>query len=79
HKNDNCYAEQKNNAFARNYAGCWRYDTGEEPAALNRVCQFLCPLVNFFMPDKKLLAKTRAGSKFIKTYGKELKTPCRRL
>jgi hypothetical protein len=79
HKNDNCYAEQKNNAFVRNYVGYWRYDTEKELAALNRVYEFLCPLVNFFIPNKKLLSKTREGSKIIKIYDKELKTPYRRL
>jgi hypothetical protein len=79
HKNDNCYGEQKNNAFVRNYVGYWHYDTEEELAALNRVYEFLCPLVNFFRPNKKLLGKTRAGSKIIKTYDRELKTPYHRL
>jgi hypothetical protein len=60
-------------------AGCRPYGTDAELAALNRVCEFLCPLVNYFRPNKKLLGKTRAGSKIIKTYDKELKTPCHRL
>jgi hypothetical protein len=72
-------AEQKNNAFVRNYVGYWRYDTREELDALNRVYRSLCPLVNFFIPNKKLLRKTRAGSKIIKVYDKTLKTPYQRL
>jgi hypothetical protein len=56
----------------RNYAGYRRYGTEEELAAL-------CPLVNFFIPNKKLPGTTRVGSKIIKAYGKELKTPCHRL
>jgi hypothetical protein len=79
HKNDNCYAEQKNNAFVRNYVGYWRYDTQEELDALNRVYQFLCPLVNFFIPNKKLVSKSRVGSKIVKVYDKTLKTPYQRL
>jgi hypothetical protein len=67
----------------RNYAairrGYWRYDTDAELAALNRVYESLCPLVNFFIPNKKLPGKTRSGSKIIKTYDKELKTPYHRL
>jgi hypothetical protein len=79
HKNDNCFAEQKNNAFVRNYVGFLRYDTLKECDALNRVYEFLCPLVNYFIPNKKLLQKTKVGSKVVKVYDKELKTPYRRL
>jgi hypothetical protein len=72
-------AEQKNNAFVRNYVGYWRYDTREECDALNHVYRFLCPLANFFIPNRKLLRKTRVGSKTVKVYDKALKTPCQRL
>jgi hypothetical protein len=63
HKNDDCFAEQKNNAFVRNYVGYRRYDTREELDALTCVYRFLCPLANFFIPTRKLLHKTRVGSK----------------
>ena len=79
HKNDNCYAEQKNNAFVRNVVGYWRYDTQAELDALNLVYHYLCPLVNFFCPNKKLLNKKRDGAKIIKTYATVLKTPYQRL
>jgi hypothetical protein len=78
HKNDNCYAEQKNNAFVRNYVGYSRFDTDRELAALTKVYTSLCPLINFFIPNKKLLSKTTAGSKTIKVYDKP-KTPYLRL
>jgi hypothetical protein len=78
-KKNNGYAEQKNNAFARNHAGYWRYDTEEELAAFNRVYEFLCPPASFFIPSKKPPGKTRADSKIIKTYGREMKTPYHRL
>ncbi|MDR2783631.1 MAG: hypothetical protein LBB48_07335 [Treponema sp.] len=45
--------EQKNNAFVKNYAAYRRYDIREELDALNRLCQFLCPLANFFIPMEK--------------------------
>jgi hypothetical protein len=84
HKNGNCLrtsgpSRTENNAFVRNHAGCWRYGTREEGDALNRVYRFLCPLASFFIPNKKLLRKTRAGSKTVKVYDKALKTPYRRL
>ena len=79
HSNDNCFAEQKNNAFVRNYVGLARYDTDSEYDALGRVYAYLCPLLNFFVPNRKLLSKTTEGSKTVKTYDKELKTPYQRL
>jgi hypothetical protein len=79
HKNDNCFAGQKNNAFVRNYVGYWRYDTREERDTLNRVYRFLCPQVNFFIPDRNLVSRSGAGSKIARVYDKALKTPYRRL
>jgi hypothetical protein len=37
------------------------------------------PLVNFFIPHKKLVSKTRLGSQIIKIYDKTLKTLYQRL
>ena len=68
HKKDNCFAEQKNGAVVRNYVGYARFDSTEEFAALAKVYQFLCPLLNFFIPTKMLLSKTSHGSKTIKRY-----------
>jgi hypothetical protein len=78
HKSDNCYVEQKNNAFVRNYIGYTRFDTQRELAALGRVYASLCPHVNFFIPNKKLLSKTTVGSKTAKVY-ENPKTPFQRL
>ncbi|MDR0706878.1 MAG: hypothetical protein LBF60_03245 [Treponema sp.] len=77
HSNDNCYAEQKNNAFVKNYAGYARFDSEPELAALPEARKYLCPLLNFFIPHKKLLSKTHAGSKTVKVYDTP-KTPRRR-
>jgi hypothetical protein len=78
HKNDNCFAEQKNGAAVRNYVGYARFDTDKELAALVRVYKSLSPLLNFFIPNKKLLRKTIHGSKTIKHYDLP-KTPFQRL
>jgi hypothetical protein len=78
HKNDNCYAEQKNNAFVRNYVGYYRLDTEQALAALGRVYTALCPLLNCFIPNKKLISKTTIGSKTVKHYDRP-KTPYQRL
>lgn len=78
HSNDNCFAEQKNNAFVRNYIGYYRFDTPAERAALANVYVYLCPLLNYFIPNKKLVSKTVAGSKTLKKYDSP-KTPYQRL
>lgn len=78
HKNDNCFAEQKNGAVVRNYVGYARFDTQEEFAALINVYKYLTLFLNFFCPGKKLVSKTSLGSKTKKIYDKP-KTPFLRL
>jgi hypothetical protein len=48
--------------------------TEAERIALRRLYQSLCPLINVFIPDKKLPSKTTIGSKTVKKYDKP-KTP----
>ena len=78
HKNDNCFVEQKNGAVVRNYVGYARFDTAEEYTALAKVYRSLCPLLNFFIPAKKLLSKSSRGSKTIKCYDRPV-SPFQRL
>lgn len=77
-KNDNCYVEQKNDAVVRRSVGYSRYDTGEELALLNELYASLRLWVNYFTPSRKLIEKTRYGSKVIKKYD-EPKTPYQRV
>jgi transposase InsO family protein len=77
-KNDNCFVEQKNGAAVREYAGYDRLEGLEEQALLADVYRSLIPLLNFFMPTRKLKSKTRAGSKEIKVYD-EARSPFQRL
>ncbi|WP_148257304.1 integrase catalytic domain-containing protein [Treponema primitia] len=56
HSNDNCFTEQKNNAFVRNYVGFARYDTDKGYNVLGRIYAYRCPLLNFFVPNKNCLA-----------------------
>ncbi len=79
HKNDNCYVEQKNDACVRQYVGYLRYDTQAECDALATLYKVLCPLLNYFIPTIKLLAKERNGPKIKKTYEQHSKTPYQRL
>jgi hypothetical protein len=60
--------------FVINYVGYYRYDTDKEFAALSEVYRYLCPLVNFFTPNKKPASKTTVGSKTVTKYDSP-KTP----
>jgi hypothetical protein len=77
-KNDGCYVEQKNYTSVRRNVGYMRYDTDEELAILNELYDVLRLYGNFFLPQMKLIEKTREGSKVKKRYD-EPKTPYRRL
>ena len=77
-KNDNCFVEQKNGAVVREYIGYDRLEGIQEQALLAAVYQQLVPLLNFFMPTRRLKSKTRIGSKEIKVYD-EPRSPFRRL
>jgi hypothetical protein len=80
HKNDNCYAEQKNFDAVRKTVGYFRFDTPAEHAALAEVYRFLCPLYNYWYPSFKLIDKVkRDDGRYRKVYEKAPKTPCERL
>jgi hypothetical protein len=80
HKNDNCYAEQKNFDAVRKTVGYFRFDTHAEYAALAEVYQFLCPLYNYWYPSFKLLSREKqTDGRYKKVYEKNPKTPCERL
>jgi hypothetical protein len=78
-KNDNCFVEQKNFACVRNFVGYCRFSAAAERDALAAVYRSLRPLLNFFMPNIKLLSKTRVGTKIKKTYDKKVISPYQRL
>jgi hypothetical protein len=80
HKNDNCYAEQKNYDAVRKTVGYFRFDTPQECAALAEVYRWLCPLYNYWMPSFRLTAKEKQeDGRYRKTYGKQPRTPYDRL
>jgi hypothetical protein len=80
HKNDNCYAEQKNYDVVRKTVGYFRFDTVEECAALAEVYRWLCPLYNYWMPSFRLVAKEKqADGRYRKVYEKQPKAPYERL
>jgi hypothetical protein len=77
-KNDSCFVEQKNYCVVRKAVGYLSYDTEEELATLNELYGYLRLYINFFIPVRKCLSKTRTGSKIKKNYD-DAKTPYRRV
>ena len=78
HKNDQAYVEQKNWTVVRRNAGYFRYDTTWELALLNQLWPLVSLQVNLFLPQQKLLSKTRTGAIVRKTHDTAT-TPLRRL
>ena len=80
HKNDNCYAEQKNYDAVRKTVGYFRVDTAQECQALAEVYRWLCPLYNYWMPSFRLVSKNKqADGRYKKVYEKAPRTPYERL
>jgi hypothetical protein len=77
-KNDSCFVEQKNWTVVRQTVGYARYDTPAELELLNQIYGTLRLLGNFFLPQMKLIQKTRTGAKVNKRYD-EARTPYQRL
>lgn len=77
-KNDNCYVEQKNFDTVRKLVGYARYSSQEMLETLNTLYEAHGLLLNYFYPSQKLIAKTRIGSTYKKTYDLP-KTPAARL
>jgi len=77
-KNDSPHVEQRNRQFVREVVGYARYDTPEHVAWLNEVYAWLDLYANLFLPTRKVVAKTREGSRVIKRYD-QAATPFQRL
>lgn len=67
-KNDSCHVEQKNWTVVRQAVGYARFDTDAEVAVLAELYGHLRLLTNFFVPQAKLVAKSREGAKVSRTY-----------
>lgn len=78
HSNDQAHIEQKNWTTVRHAVGYHRYDTARELSLLNELWPLQAQLTNLFLPQQKLLTKTRDGAKVTKTYDKAA-TPATRL
>ena len=68
HKNDQAHVEQKNWSVVRRHVGYFRYDSRRELDLLNQLWPLASLQVNLFLPQQKLLTKTRTGATIRKTY-----------
>ena len=79
-KNDNCFVEQKNGDVVRKTIGYHRFEGLTALNALNQVYRYLNPLLNYWYPTLRLIAKDKLPSgRYKKIYEKDPKTPYRRL
>jgi len=78
HKNDNCHVEQKNWTHVRRIFGYERIEFKDLVPFMNEVYRAHNLLTNFFIPQSKLLSKTRVEGKIKKKYD-EPQTPYQRL
>jgi len=78
HSNDQAYVEQKNWSSVRRAIGYFRYDTKHELGLLNQLWPSHSRLDNLYLPQQKLIKKTRRGAKTTKKYD-DAATPYQRL
>jgi len=79
-KNDNCFVEQKNFDVVRKTVGYSRFEGNKALKALADVYGYLNPLLNFWYPTMRLIAKEKLSSgRYKKIYEKDPKPPYMRL
>lgn len=67
-KNDGCHVEQKNWSVVRQTVGYHRYTGDLHVDLLNGIYALLRDHINFFIPQQKLVTKTRVGAKVTKKH-----------
>jgi transposase InsO family protein len=77
-KNDQAHVEQKNWSVVRRAVGYFRYDTPRELDLLNQLWPLVGLQVNLFLPQQRLIAKTRTGA-IVRKHHDTATTPARRL
>jgi hypothetical protein len=80
HKNDNCFVEQKHGDVVRKTVGYARFEGQNAVTALAAVYRYLNPLLNYWYPTLRLIAKEKLPSgRYKRIYEQEPKTPYQRL
>jgi hypothetical protein len=77
-KNDQAHVEQKNWSVVRRSVGYFRYDTPRELDLLTQLWPLTSTQVNLFLPQQKLVSKTRTGA-IVRKRHDTATTPLRRL
>ena len=78
-KNDNMYVEERNGHVVRKFLGYGRYGVQEVVPLVNEYYVYLTLYLNFFIPVRRTLTKTRVGAKYVRTTEKNGKTPYARM
>jgi hypothetical protein len=79
-KNDHRFVEQKNGDAVRKTVGHARFEGEDALNALAEAYRFLNPLLNYWYPAMRLMAKEKLPSgRYKRIYGKEARTPYQRL
>ena len=79
-KNDNCFVEQKNGDIVRKTVGYDRFEGEKAAQALAEVYRYLNPLLNYYYPTIRLIAKEKLPSgRYKKIYEKNPQPPYQRL
>lgn len=68
HSNDQAHVEQKNWSVVRRNVGYYRYDSPRELDLLNQLWPLVSIQVNLFLPQQRLISKTRHGAKVTKRH-----------
>lgn len=77
-KNDSAHIEQKNWDIIRKMIGYGRFETYKQLDLIKRIESLLAFYQNYFQPSRKLISKTRIGTKVKKKYD-TAQTPAQRL
>jgi len=78
-KNDNAHVEQKNGVQVRALYGHARIDDEGLLPLMNRINECQSLIKNLFTPTMRLLSKERAGTKYVKRFERQPKTPAQRI
>jgi hypothetical protein len=68
HSNDQAHIEQKNWSVVRRNVGYYRYDSARELDLLNQLWPLVAIQVNLFLPQQRLISKTRHGATVTKRH-----------
>ena len=78
-KNDNMCIEERNGNIVRKHLGYVRIDDVSVVTLTQELLRVACVLHNHFRPVRRMVSKTRNGSKWKRTFEKTAKTPYQRV